>query len=159
MKQEDGLHGIFKAMIVCSFIMLSMLTWAAGPIQKLVEKVQYKETIKAKLKVCSEIRSMLPVYEEWTRTLFINGCLWQARGFLFAVMPEKEDEIRKQFKDQEGKMFDDMNNACIQGAAAQQEENNIRDMVLSPIYHTKLDCPALYDEAEKLGIKEEDVQQ
>ncbi len=151
---------IWKVMIVISFIMLSMLTWAMSPLQKLVEKVQHKETVKAKVSVCNKIHQMLPVYEDWTRQLFTNGCLWQARSFVIAAIPEKEKDVRQQWKDEEGKEFEMFNNNCIQGAIAQQEENNMRDKVLNPIYHHTLDCPAVFKEAEELGIKEdEDVQQ
>lgn len=135
------------------FVMLSMLTWGASPLQKLVEKVQYKETIKVKMKLCNEMRAMLPVYQDWTRLLFINGCLWFSRESLFITFPEKKDAIRQQWADQEGKEFELMNNTCMMAAAAQQEENNIRDEVASPLYYDKLDCPAIYDEADKLRIE------
>jgi len=155
----DSNDGIWKAMTIVSFLMLSMLTWGMSPLQKLVEKVQHKETVKAKVKVCRQMLAMLPVYEQWTGRLFTNGCLWQGRGFAIALYPEREKELRKQWEDQEGKEFDMVNHNCMEGAAAQQRENNIRDKVLSPLYHENLDCPAVYEEAEKLGIKEdEDVQ-
>lgn len=155
----DPNTGIWKAMIFCSFLMLSVLTWAAGPIQKVFEKVQHKETVKAKMLLCSEIRAGLPVYEDWTRRLFINGCLWLGRSVMVELNADKADAIRQQWKDEQGKEFDMINNECIAAAAAQQEQNNMRDRVLSPLYHEKLNCPAVYDEAEKLGLKEEDVQQ
>lgn len=36
--QDSEQTPLLKSMIVCSFIMLSMLTWTTSPLQKLIER-------------------------------------------------------------------------------------------------------------------------
>lgn len=148
-------NSIWKILIVSSFVMLSMMTWATSPLQKLAEKVQHKEEIKAKIKVCSEIRAMMPVYEEWVGRLFISGCLWELRNVMLTLDPSKEKEIRKQFQDQEGLEYEKYANDCAEGAAANQLQNKISERVVAPLYLEHLKCPDIYDEAKKLGLEEE----
>lgn len=157
MKQEDSTSGIWKAMIVSSFIMLSMMTWAASPLLKLVEKVQHKETVKAKLKVCTQLNAMLPVYRDWTNKLFSSGCIYQVRSFLFALAPEREAEIKQQWKDQEGLDWDKWMNVCQDAASRNERDNRITDRVLTPIYFEDMNCPEVVDEAKKLGVEVDDV--
>lgn len=149
---------IWKILIVSSFIMLSMLTWMASPLQKLVEKVQHKETVKAQLKVCQQVRAMFPVYTEWVQRLWVSGCIWenvQIHGMLF---PDTFEEVLKQVKANEGIEFEKMLNRCSPPAAAALKDNEIADRIVTPIYFEQMKCPELYEEAKKLGIEDEDVQ-
>lgn len=156
MKEDSGLNGTLKFMVVCSFIMLSMLTWASSPLQKLVEKVQHKETIKAKLFVCSEIRASIPVYQKWTTDLWNSGCLWVMRDLLTINLNSKDQQgIIEQFKDHEGPHFEGALNHCSAASAAASKQHQIVDRVATPLYFERLACPEILKEAEKLGILEE----
>jgi hypothetical protein len=154
-KQEEN-NGIWKVMIVGSFLMLSMLTWGMSPLQKLVEKVQHKETIKAKLLVCSEIRASMSIYQDWLEKLWVSGCMWETRNIYVTLQPEKEKDIEAQIKAQEGLEFDKFLNHCSKPAAEAIKDNKVTEKVATPLYFEKLDCPAVYEEAKKLGI--DDVQ-
>lgn len=155
-EQKDDNGAIWKGLILASFIMLSMLTWASSPLQKLVEKVQHKQTVKAKLIVCAEIRAMIPVYQDWTAKLFKGGCIWEAGNTFSWVNPDKWDkEWHKEFEDQEGPLFEETVNRCARGAADNELQNKITDRVATPLYFEKLDCPSILKEAEKLGIMED----
>lgn len=150
---DNEQSSLIKSMTISSFVMLSMLTWATSPLQKLVENVQHKETIKAQLKVCAEVRSMLDVYADWTTTLFESGCLWEVRNILLAFGPEKErDNIKKEFLEEKGSVFESTMNRCKQGSAQAMKEFKIVDRVATPIYFEKFNCPKIIEEAEKLGI-------
>ena len=159
MSQVEPNDSIWKALIVSSFVMLSMLTWAASPLQKLVEKVQHKETIKAQMKVCSQVRAMFPVYQDWVQTLWMSGCIWQTRNLMMELEPKNEKEIEKQIAESEGPYYEKVDNLCRPAAAAAMREHKIAERVAYPMYMEHLKCPDVYDEAKKLGIEEEDVQQ
>ena len=161
MKTEDGLQPIFKIMIVTSFFMLSMLTWGASPLQKLVEKVQEKETVKGQMKACNEIRAMLPVYEGYVENIFKMGCIWQSRNiaiFLNKDDPKRVKEIEDAFSNEEGGFYEQVNNECLSAGAEYQSKGNLKELMVNQLYFEKLKCPITFDNAKKLGIEDEDVQ-
>jgi hypothetical protein len=156
--KESELGPGWKLMIVASFAMLSMLTWGMSPLQKLVEKVQHKETIRAQLKVCTEVRAMIPVYQDWVSKLWVSGCAWQTRNIMVSMTDDSKESqrIEEEFKNQEGLSFEKAINLCSQPAAEAMRENKIVDRVATPIYFEKFDCPKIYEEAKKLGIPEDE---
>lgn len=157
-QKESEFGAGWKFLIVSSFVMLSMLTWAVSPLAKLVEKVQHKETVKAQLKVCKQVRAMIPVYEDWVIRLWKSGCFWENYNIIATLEPDRAEDVRKQLDEGEGLDFERMDNRCGQAAASAIQSNKVVDKVATPIYFNELDCPKLYEEAKKLGIEDKDVQ-
>lgn len=137
--------------------MLSVLTWAASPIQKLVEKVQEKETIKAKKKLCDHIYGMQDVYEDYVQRMFVSGCIWNTREVLIALNPDKKEHYNKMFKDQDDLEFEKFKNNCIGGGSEYQRQGKIKELMVSDLYHDQLKCPEVYEKAKELSIKDDDV--
>lgn len=150
---------IWKFMIVGSFAMLSTLTWGSSPLQKVFEKVQRKEQVIATVRVCREIRASISIYENYFQDMFRSGCMWEIKNTMFLIYQDeaKREEVRSWFKKDETPEWDKFYNHCSEGSANYLQEGKLKDIVLSPIYHDQLNCPAMEEEAKKLGIKEEDL--
>lgn len=152
------MHGFFKFLIVMNFILLSCLTWLAGPIQKALEKVNHKEMVKANYRVCSHIRAMQPVYDEYVMNMFTSGCTWASGMDLINTLPKKEqNKIEKEFADHDGEIFELALNRCRSEAAEYNRLGRITEALISNIYFQELKCPAVYEELKRLNITEEEL--
>lgn len=157
------MNWFFKFLIVMTFILVSCLTWLAGPIQKALEKVQHKETVKANYRVCTHMRSMEEVYEKYVRNMFASGCLAEVKFIYNKVVPEsKQDRATRakiilELEDENSDFFQETMNQCHEMAADYNRMGRISEALVSNIYYQKLNCPAVYKELDKLGIKQEDI--
>jgi hypothetical protein len=144
-------------LLTAIFILVSILTWASGPIQKMNEKVQHKETVKATVAVCDRIRAMQDPYNAKIEKTWVSGCLYSLKTGLESVHkkdPNYKKFLDQTFKNQEGPDWDAFMNFC--GIAAQdyrEHEGMVDDLFSS------MNCYDAYNEAEKLHLLDnKDVQ-
>lgn len=156
MTTDHPKNQFYKLLIVLCFGMLSMLTWASSPMQVLVEKVQHKETIKAKGKACREMLALSSTYTDYVERMFVSGCLWETRNYLLETKPKYAEQIEKDFNDQESKLFEVAKNHCVDGGFAYQKEGKIKEEIVSDLSE-KFDCENVFVEMKKLGITGEDL--
>lgn len=154
---EDDKNFVLPCLQIGSFIMLCMLTWAASPIQKLFENIQKKEKLIATYYVCDELRSSLDVYEEYMEGMFETGCMFTTRNANIELFPDRKEEILKLFEQKSSIQYENWLNNCSVGATNYVADNKLKEGIASPIYHHTLNCPKVYDDLKKLGIKEEDL--
>ena len=159
MVPEKEFNGMWKFLIVSSFAMLSALTWGASPIQKLIEKVQKKETVKAQVKICRHIESMQDVYEQHVKNMFASGCMWTTREVMIGLHVDKKDYYKKLFEDKDDLEYEKFKDNCLDGGSEYQRQGKIKEVMVSDLYHDQMKCPDVYKEAEKLGLKEDDYVQ
>lgn len=156
-KQGDGLHPIWKILIVMSFAMLSTLTWGAKPIANTFEQIKKKQRAIAVVKLCRQIREKEDIWAAFTKSSFTSGCLYQAREILIELQPQKRDMLTEMFDKQKDPVFDKFKDDCANAAHQYLTESRINGIVMEGLYHQELDCPKWEDYARTLEITDEDL--
>lgn len=155
-KQGDGLHPIWKMLIIFSFIMLSMLTWAAKPIADTMEKIKHKQRAVAVIKLCNQIKEKEDIWAAFMRSNFVSGCLYQAREIMIELQPKKRDMITEMFEKQKDPVFDRFKDDCSNAAHQYLVQGRINNILMEGIYNEELECPRWIEHGMKLELKEED---
>lgn len=152
-KPEENSFLMWKFFAISSFIMLSTMTWASKPFQKIFEKIQEKETVKAELKICSMVRQLQPKHTKHIEDIFASGCLYGTREAIY-MMAEGDDGfnavIKNMFNNQDSIEFGKYDYSCNYAKSKILKENS--EEVISALYNEDLKCPEVFDKAEKLGI-------
>ena len=154
---NENNNGLWKTLIVLSFIMLSAMTWANSPIQKIIEKTQKKQTLIAKFKVCEEMMASEDVYKSYTKNIFVSGCLTNMRDFLVILNPDKEEHFKNVFQQQSSEEFDSWLNACTGSANDYEQQGKITAIIIREAYYETLKCDKVVEEAQAMGITKKDI--
>lgn len=141
--------------------MLSLLTWGSGPLQKVMEKIEQKATIRAALKVCNQLRTQEEVYTNYVQQMFASGCVFATRQGMHEmksiVKPGTkiftDDEIDKIFHDHDSLEWDHIKSFCMEGGARYNLGGYIKEGMVSDLEKT-LECSRTAEYAEKMGIKD-----
>lgn len=143
-QQDNGIGSTLKMMIVGSFIMLSVLTWASSPIQFIIEKTTKKLKHKVTVDLCAEIHSKQDLYGSIMRNAWASGCMWQVENYLILMSKSQKErkEFEELFKLGEGPKYEKISGYCEAGASSAMLDNRIQEKIIAVLY-LDFDCDKL----------------
>lgn len=150
-ENNNGFY-FYKMLIILSFIMLSSLTWSSAPLQKAIEGVTTKYEKQAKAQVCLEVIAHKEVYHDYSRKMFISGCLTSTRHYIKALAGKDKkrlEEIEEVFNSQDSLEFDRYSTFCQSMAAEYERQGNITEKIISSLWYD-FKC----DQVDKEAFKE-----
>jgi hypothetical protein len=111
-------------------------TVAQKPLEKIMERISKRYETKVKVALCHKINDKKDEYEEFSKTMFISGCIWHLREDLlsFAKNQKERDIVYKGFVKDGSSAFDDAVNMCSKGAVASIEEFRIANHIVSDLW-------------------------
>ncbi len=145
--------------LLLNTILLGSMTFLQGPLTKIADNLTKKYQEKALAKMCYLALQKKEDYLEYSRGMFISGCLWKTREDLMNKYtdPKQREIIEDVFKKQESMEFDKVSIKCQQGASDYQLQGKIPEKMISAVYYD-MGCDALgvdkiiqmeYDERKK----------
>lgn len=145
-------NGLYKFLVILSFVMLSSLTWSSAPLQKAIEGVTTKYEKKAKATTCMEVIAHKEVYHDFNRKMFISGCLTSTRQYIKELAngdKKRLKEIEEMFQSQDSLEFDRYSTFCQSMAAEYERQGNITEKIISSLWYD-LKC----DQIDKKVLEE-----
>lgn len=117
--------------------MLTALTLASGPIEKLSKALTTKYEKQAKTKVCQQIRQKEELYLSFARNLWMGGCVTTTVGLnerLWKDNKKKLEEMHKSMKEQTGEFYNLVDKYCTIAWTDVLNENKVNESIISNLY-------------------------